>query len=149
MEMSLRRQADKIDVHRVNNTHKQGLQPFADASLDVKTCLCLLSFLSPPCFLLFFHLPLFFLPPSPFIQRIVQRSVIGIEEERIRKLKQQKATNRLFYISIPPSVDVLLDGSSPPFPGYSFSLRIRNADSLSHLGEKRVLEERKGGKGRN
>ena len=87
MEMSLRRQADKIDVHRVNNTHKQGLQPFADASLDVKTCLCLLSFLSPPCFLLFFHLPLFFLPPSPFIQRIVQRSVIGIEEERIRKLK--------------------------------------------------------------
>lgn len=51
MEMSLRRQADKIDVHRVNNTHKQGLQPFADASLDVKTCLCLLSFLPFPSLL--------------------------------------------------------------------------------------------------
>lgn len=46
-------------------------------------------------------------------------------------------------------MDVLLDGSSPPFPGYSFSLRIRNADSLSHLGEKRVLEEREEGGGIN
>lgn len=34
-------------------------------------------------------------------------------------------------------------------PGYSSSLRIRNADSLSYLGEKRVLEKREVGGGIN
>lgn len=39
MEMSLPRQADKIDVHRVNNTHKQGLQPFANQPRCKDICL--------------------------------------------------------------------------------------------------------------
>lgn len=151
MEMSLRRQADKIDVHRVNNTHKQGLQPFADASLDVKTCLCLLSFLPFPSLLppLF---PFTTLLPSSLSLHPTYRTT---ERDRSRRRAHSKARLNskkprivcFTFQFLPPWMSSSMDPLLPP--GYSSSLRIRNADSLSYLGEKRVLEKREVGGGIN
>lgn len=55
MEMSLRRQADKIDVHRVNNTYKQGLQPFANQPRCKDVRLFFLPFELFPLFFSAFH----------------------------------------------------------------------------------------------
>lgn len=157
MEMSLRRQADKIDVHRVNNTHKQGLQPFADASLDVKTLRLpsfLPSFFSPPllllpplfCLLIYLSFFLAFPPPLPF------NFSLPTYHERDRNRRRAHLTAKSHESSVlhfNSSVDVL-DGSLRLFifstDGLEMQIHLgggREACSLSEegRGELRVLKE--------
>lgn len=120
MEMSLQRQADKIDVHRVNNTHKQGLQPFAN---------------QPRCkdafFPSFFSTPLLdsssFSPlspsPSPFISRLKRASDRNRRRafESTRLLAKGHESTVLHFNS---SVDVL-DGSLPAIHLYTDGLEMQ------------------------